>query len=99
MRRSLCLIVILGVLGSASAAVASSYTGKLALGYVWLDETGNRSVNQPTFNLYEGMAAEGENVVKWDGRTSRGDKLPAGLYFYRFETRNFQATRKAILIR
>ena len=50
-------------------------------------------------NLYDGMAAEGENVVKWDGRTSRGDRLPAGLYFYRFETRNFQATRKAILIR
>ncbi len=56
MRRSLFLTVSLGVLGSASATVASSYTGKLALGYVWIDETGNQSVNQPTFNLYEGMA-------------------------------------------
>ena len=50
------MIAILGVLGSASTAVASSYTGKLALGYVWLDETGDRSLNQPTLNLYEGMA-------------------------------------------
>ncbi|MGD9400761.1 MAG: T9SS type A sorting domain-containing protein [bacterium] len=50
-------------------------------------------------NLYEGLAAEGENVVEWDGRTSRGEKLPAGLYFYRFESRDFQTTRKAILVR
>ena len=49
--------------------------------------------------LYNGMASEGENVVQWDGRTGRGEDLPAGIYFYRFETRDYQATRKAILIR
>ena len=50
-------------------------------------------------DLYDGVAAEGENIVTWDGRTDRGEELPAGLYFYRFETRDYQATRKAILIR
>lgn len=50
-------------------------------------------------DLYDGMAEEGENVVTWDGRTGAREELPAGLYFYRFETRNYQATRKAILIR
>jgi hypothetical protein len=50
-------------------------------------------------SLYDGQAPEGENVVQWNGRTDKGQELPAGLYFYRFETPNYQATRKAILIR
>ncbi len=50
-------------------------------------------------SLYEGVASEGENAVEWNGRTSRGEDLPSGIYFYRFEAPGFQATRKAILIK
>jgi hypothetical protein len=50
-------------------------------------------------NLYEGLAAEGENIVEWNGRNTKGEELPSGIYFYRFETRDFKATRKAILIK
>jgi hypothetical protein len=50
-------------------------------------------------DLYDGLAGEGQNVVTWGGRTGTGQELPPGLYFYRFETRNYRATRKAIVIR
>ena len=56
MRRALGVAAILGGLCLATAAHAADYTGKLSLGYVYLDEEGDRSVNQPTFNTYEGVA-------------------------------------------
>ncbi len=49
------LTVCACLLLAAPALVAGTGFGTARLGYVFLDETGNQSVNQPTFNDYEGM--------------------------------------------
>jgi hypothetical protein len=38
------------------APVQATYSGTVRLGYVWLDEDGHQGLNQPTFNVYEGVA-------------------------------------------
>lgn len=56
MRRTIWVTAILIGLYSATVIEASDYTGRVSLGYVWMDEEGNRATNQPTFNTYEGVA-------------------------------------------
>jgi hypothetical protein len=56
MKRLLWWFGVLGVLALTSSAWANDYSGRLSLGYVWTDEEGDLSLNQPTFNTYEGVA-------------------------------------------
>ena len=41
----------------------------------------------------------GVQSVSWDGRSSEGRKLSAGVYFYRLSTPDFNETKKMILTR
>lgn len=41
----------------------------------------------------------GNHLVTWDGADTRGAKVPAGIYFYRFEADGFESTRKMILLK
>lgn len=47
-------VIVLTVLSIVTGLFASSGSGNFSLSYLYLDEDGNRGVNQPTFNLYEG---------------------------------------------
>ncbi|MDI6840106.1 MAG: FlgD immunoglobulin-like domain containing protein, partial [bacterium] len=37
--------------------------------------------------------------IKWDGKDSSGNRLAAGIYFYRFESDKFNKIRKLILVK
>ena len=43
--------------------------------------------------------APGSYIAVWDGRTTRGELAPSGLYLYRLESRIGVFNRKLILIR
>jgi hypothetical protein len=49
--------------------------------------------------VFEGMLPQGPNAIAWDGLSDSGHELPSGIYFFRFEAGNFQATRKAMLVK
>jgi|GEM_PF-3424539 len=40
----------------------------------------------------------GNHSIPWDGRDTRGKKVPAGVYFIHMKTAKFSAVRKAILL-
>jgi hypothetical protein len=49
--------------------------------------------------LIDREMAPAQHQVIWDGRNSRGQVAPSGVYFYRLETSSLTLTRKMILIR
>ena len=49
--------------------------------------------------LKEGMAAPGRHAVAWDGRSSTGGRLEAGVYFVRLTAGNRVETRKLTIVR
>ncbi|MFH1688038.1 MAG: hypothetical protein ABIE70_11040 [bacterium] len=60
-----------------TGAIANEYQGTIRAGYTFTDIEGNQGVNQPTFNLYEGMAFSLEQFrYQW----ADGMKLTAGVY-------------------
>ncbi len=48
--------------------------------------------------LVDGLVEPGFHEVAWDGRTSRQRLLPAGVYFYRFDTQGYTKARKVVLL-
>jgi len=44
------------LVSSLAASAASGFSGTARVGYVLVDDEGNRSVQQPTYNIYEGAA-------------------------------------------
>jgi hypothetical protein len=50
-------------------------------------------------DLKRGFVGEGEHVVSWDGRDSRGRPVGSGVYFVRVEAGGASATGKAVLLR
>jgi hypothetical protein len=56
MKRLLWLLAVLSVVWVSRPAWSQNYSGQVSLGYVWTDEEGDLSLNQPTFNTYEGVA-------------------------------------------
>jgi hypothetical protein len=49
--------------------------------------------------VFEGVLPQGQHSVSWNGKGSAGEELPSGIYFFSFRAGNFQATRKAMLVR
>ncbi|HEC79117.1 MAG TPA: T9SS type A sorting domain-containing protein [candidate division WOR-3 bacterium] len=49
--------------------------------------------------VVRGAAAPGYYTALWDGRDDLGRRVPAGVYFVRFETDDYSRTQKAILIK
>ena len=48
-------------------------------------------------SLASGALSAGEHTVRWDGTSTDGRLVPAGLYFYRLNTGNGSVTRKLVL--
>ena len=46
--------------------------------------------------LIEQTLSKGWHVVNWNGENTYGKQVAAGLYFYKFETKQFSAIRKMI---
>ena len=38
-------------------------------------------------------------TVEWNERNNKGMKLPAGVYFYRLETKEYKSTKKLVWVR
>ena len=55
MKRTLCLLALLMAI-PFGLSYGQNTSGQVSIGYVILDEEGDRSLNQPTFNDYEGVA-------------------------------------------
>lgn len=49
--------------------------------------------------LVDEVLSAGRYVARWDGCGARGRRVASGVYFYRLEIENEQATRKLILLR
>ena len=49
--------------------------------------------------LFQGPASPGEHRALWDGRDTRGEQAPSGVYFYRLEVGRFAQVRKLVLVR
>jgi hypothetical protein len=80
------LLLLLLVTGSASADDVAK--GEISLGYTFLDQEGNRSVNRGTRNLYEGVTLSLEDFRYYLGHDLR---LFANLYNVTLENRNLIA--------
>jgi hypothetical protein len=50
-------------------------------------------------SVFDGVLPQGRHSVAWNGRSSAGNDLPSGIYFFRFSAGAFETTRKAILVR
>jgi hypothetical protein len=49
-------------------------------------------------NLVDEKIQPGIYTINWNGRNERGQKVSAGVYFYQFQTPNYSATKKLLLI-
>lgn len=56
-------------------------------------------LGQTVATLVDGPMEAGEHSISWDGRTSSGDVVPTGIYFYRLIAGNVTASRKALLLK
>jgi len=48
---------------------------------------------------YQGTGSAGANSVQWDGRDRLGNRVTAGVYYYRLRTNNLVASRKMLLVK
>jgi len=46
--------------------------------------------------LFDGIKPKGIHRIIWDGKDSRSEKVPSGIYFYRLNTENYTVTRKLL---
>lgn len=49
--------------------------------------------------LVDGDAQDGEHHLQWDGKDGRGQRSPAGVYFFNLKTREGNWTRRVVLTR
>jgi flagellar hook assembly protein FlgD len=49
--------------------------------------------------LTDGVRAAGRHTVPWDGRDTRGNVVPDGVYFVRLETADWVTSRKVVIAR
>lgn len=83
------LILVLAALGVAGDSVmAGQGSGKVAIGYTYLDEEGSLAVNQETFNTYEGI---GLSLNQWRYAFNNGVNLTANLNNITLNNRRLRA--------
>ena len=49
--------------------------------------------------LVDDSKAPGQYNARWNGRTASGEKVAAGVYFYRLDAAGFRSTRKMLVLR
>jgi hypothetical protein len=49
--------------------------------------------------LVDGVSEPGYYAINWDGRDDRGRNVPAGVYFVRFNTEDYQNVQKTVLLK
>ncbi len=54
------------------------------------------SSGQEIATLINGIQNPGWYSVKWNGKDNKGNNCPAGIYFYRLESEEYQATKKMV---
>ena len=57
------------------------------------------SAGQEIRTLVSGFQSPGSNTITWDGKNSRGQQLPSGVYLYKIKARDYSETRKAVLVK
>jgi hypothetical protein len=110
MKRLYCLLAIL-TLVPFSPAWPKNYSGQVSVGYVFMDEEGDLSLNQPTFNQYEGVALslrqfrfslkDGSYVfgdlknMTLNNRNLRAGITKPGLYYLSLDSKQYRRTYSA----
>ena len=56
-------------------------------------------LGQQVTTLVNEKLAAGKYEADWDGRSSEGNQVASGIYFYRLHTENFTQTKKMILLK
>jgi flagellar hook assembly protein FlgD len=56
-------------------------------------------VGQRVITLVDGYREAGSHTVTWDGRSSSGNSVSSGVYFYRLEAGELVASRKMMLLK
>jgi hypothetical protein len=56
-------------------------------------------LGQKVRTLVDGERIAGKGEVFWDGNDEKGDPVASGIYFYKFQTKDFTQTKKMVLIR
>ena len=56
-------------------------------------------LGRPVVNLAVGRLQAGRHGVNWEGRDTRGQLVPSGIYFYRLRSGNRAESRKMTLVR
>ena len=87
MNKTLVFSLAIGLIAAAalSTAAAPAYDGTLRIGATIVDEEGSRGVNQPTYNLYEGVGLSLEN---FQYRLDNGLRFDASLKNVTMNNRN-----------
>jgi flagellar hook assembly protein FlgD len=49
--------------------------------------------------LFSGIKTAGRQSVTWHGQNELGLSVSAGMYFYKFESRDFREIRKMVLLK
>jgi flagellar hook assembly protein FlgD len=57
------------------------------------------SLGQEVRSLIDNEFTAGTYQVKWNGLDDSGREAPAGVYFYKIQAGNFQATNKMLLLK
>jgi flagellar hook assembly protein FlgD len=57
------------------------------------------AMGQRVTTLLDDERERGRHKMIWNGRTSDGDPVPTGLYFYRLSTGESTLTKKMIVLR
>jgi hypothetical protein len=56
-------------------------------------------LGQHVVTLLDDYKDYGKYAVDWDGRDSRGEQVPSGMYFYRVRAGDFTAVKKMVLLK
>ncbi len=82
-------LIIACILGAVTTGFAGDGGGRVKAGYIYIDEEGNRAVNQETYNSYEGIGLSFED---WRYRLNNGVTLKADLHNVTLNNRNLRAS-------
>ena len=56
-------------------------------------------MGQKIATLVDEYQLAGRYNVEWDGKDNKGEELATGFYFYKFEVKDYKATKKMLLLR